>query len=86
MKSCLWECLKMTFGLWGAVAILGILLVLLGGALAASGGTAIVGLSGFVAAAVDTAIGAAGASAAVAGGTGMLVSLVGCIVGCFATT
>jgi len=86
MKDCFWNCLKMTFGLWGAVAILGVLLVLLGGAIAASGGTAIAGLTGLVTASLETAIGTAGAWATAAGGAGILASLVGCIVGCFTAT
>ena len=86
MKSCVFDCLKLTFGFWGAITILGLLAVLLAGLFASTGGTAAAGLAGFVTAAIETAVGAAGAKAAIAGGTGMLVSLVGCIVSCFAIT
>ena len=79
MSSCVFNCLKITFGFWGAIAILGLLLVGLTALVVGSGG----GAAAAIAAALETAIGASGAIIAGIGAVGLGGSLVGCISTCF---
>lgn len=80
MSSCVWECIKYQFGFFGAIAILGLLIVLLTAIGIGTGGA---GLVAAVTAAVKTAVGAAGLAVTGVGSAGIFGSLVGCIIKCW---
>jgi len=82
MGSCMFNCLKYTFGFWGAVAILGLIVAGVATAIAASGGAAAAGLAGFIEVMLASAVATAGLKAALAGAGGMLASLIGCLISC----
>jgi hypothetical protein len=82
MGNCMFNCLKYTFGFWGAILILGLLVAAIATAIATTGGSAVVGLAGLVEAALGSAAAAAGLKIAAAGAAGLLVSLIGCLVAC----
>ena len=83
MKNCIFECLKYAFGFWGALAILGLLIVGLAALFVSTGGAAGAGFAAGLAALLEASAAATlGAKIAIAGGVGMIGSLVGCISTC----
>ena len=75
MRSCVWNCLKQWLGFWGAVAVIGLLMVALTALTISTGGVGTVTLTAII----ETAIGAAGVKIAAAGFAGIIGALVGCI-------
>lgn len=82
MANCIFNCLKAALGFWGAVAIIGALILLITAAVVGTGG----GAAAAIAAALETTIGASGAIIAGIGAVGIGGSLVGCIAGCLVIT
>ncbi len=80
MRSCVWECCKYQFGFFGAIAVIGLLMIALAALTVSTAGT---GLAALISAAVATAVGGAGLAVAKCGAAGMGGTLIGCIARCF---
>ena len=79
MRSCVWECCKYQFGFFGAIAVIGLLMIALAAIGVSTGGA---GLAALVSAAVATSLGGAGLAVAGVGAAGAGGTLIGCILRC----
>jgi len=82
MLSCIWDNLKFHLGFWGAMAIIGVIMVGITALTVSTGGAGTAGLTALISSAVATTWGGAGATIAVIGGSGLIGTLVGGIAKC----